>query len=78
MSRTTRSPMHRFFLFNMFAGLLALSATLLLAMGGESIQSLQPWQAGDDAARLALAALLYTVFAWYADQYFRPCPRRDL
>lgn len=78
MSRTTRNPLHAFFLFNMIAGLLVLTGTLLLGAGGVPLGALESWQAGDTPLRIGFAALLYSLFAWYADQYFRPAPVRTM
>jgi hypothetical protein len=77
MDRIDRNPLHAFFLFNMIVGLLVLAGILLLGAQGEALRTPEYWQAGGTPFRIALAALLYSLFAGYADLYFRPqTPRK--
>lgn len=78
MRRLDHQPLHAFFLFNMIAGLLVLAGTLLLGVSAESLRAVETWQAGGTPFRIGLAALLYSLFAWYADLYFRPRPARKV
>lgn len=56
--------MHRFFLANLVLGLLVLAGSLVLLIGG--MDTALPLE------RITLAALLYSLYAGYADVYFRP------
>lgn len=78
MNRITRNPLRLFLLLNMCAGLLVLAGVFLSGTGGDSLHAPEQWQAGGTHFRIALAALLYSLFAWYADLYFRPRPNREM
>ncbi len=78
MKRIVRNPLRLFLLLNLCAGLLVLAGAFLAGTGGDSLRALEQWQTGGTHFRIALAALLYSLFAWYADLYFRPRPNRDM
>ncbi len=78
MNRIIRNPLRLFLLLNMFAGLLVLAGAFLMGAGADPLRALEQWQAGGTHFRIALAALLYSLFAWYADLYFRPRPNREM
>ncbi|MCA1803775.1 MAG: hypothetical protein LC646_00035 [Xanthomonadaceae bacterium] len=77
MTRIIRNPLRLFLLLNLCAGLLVLAGAFLSGSGGVSLRALEHWQAGGMHFRIALAALLYSLFAWYADLYFRPRSDRE-
>ena len=80
MNRSTHSPLHTFFLFNIVLAMLVMAGALALALayGGETLTLLQQQRAEGMLTRVALASLLYAIFAWYADLYFRPQRRSNM
>lgn len=78
MNRSTHSPLHTFFLFNIVLAMVVMAGALVLAYGGEPLTLLQQQRAEGMLTRVALASLLYAIFAWYADLYFRPQRRSNM
>ena len=78
MSHSIHRSLHAFFLFNLVLAITVLAGALVLSFGGESLTLLEQQRAEGMLNRVALAALLYAVFAWYADLYFRPRQRAGM
>ena len=71
MNQSERKPLLTFFRVNMIAGLLVMAGVMLVGLAsGAPAEGL--------TLRVALAALLYSLFAAYADLYFRPLPARKM
>lgn len=78
MRRIDHKPLQTFFRLNLIAGLLVLTAVLLPGGLGEALGTLDALPAEGAQLRVALAALLYSLFAGYAELYFRPAPVRKM
>lgn len=78
MRRIDRKHLQAFFRLNLIAGLLVLTAAALPGGLGEALDALDAIPADGAQLRVALAALLYSLFAGYADLYFRPARAREM
>ncbi len=79
MTGTTQARyLHKFLLLNIAVGILVVAGALYFIITGEYASLLERQYTEGLLNRVALAALLYSVFAWYADAYFSPrCKTRS-
>ena len=74
MIHKTKKPrcLHRFFLLNISLGVLVVATALYFIVTGEYANLMERREVEGMLNRVALAALLYSIFTWFADVYYSP------